>query len=406
MYQDLKETFWWNNMKRDVARFVDKCLTCQKVKAEHQRPVGELRPLEIPMWKWDSISMDFVMGLPLTASRRNAIWVIVDRLTKTAHFIAIHDTWEIDKLANIYVKEVVKLHGVPKDIISDRDPRFQARFWKALQKAFGTKLQFSSSYHPETDGQTERVNQIVEDMLRACVLDFQGKWEEYLPLAEFSYNNSYQATIKMAPFEALYGRRCRTPLCWNDLDETLILGPDMIQELVEKIKIVQRNIKAAQDRQKSYADRRRKPLEFEQGDKVFLKVSPVKGVRRFNVKGKLSPRFVGPYDIIEKINPVAYRLALPPELQHVHDVFHISQLRKYVYDPAHVIVHEPLNVDADGLTYEELPVRIVDRRVKQLRNKTIPLVKVLWTHHGVSEATWETEDEMRKYYPHLFQRYE
>ena len=139
---------------------------------------------------------------------------------------------------------------------------------------------------------------------------------------------------------------------------------------------------------------------------MFLKVSPVKGVRRFNVKGKLSPRFVGPYDIIEKINPVAYRLALPPELQHVHDVFHISQLRKYVYDPAHVIVHEPLNVDADGLTYEELPVRIVDRRVKQLRNKTIPLVKVLWTHHGVSEATWETEDEMRKYYPHLFQRYE
>ena len=158
MYQDLKETFWWSNMKTDIARFLDRCLTCQRVKAEHQRLVGELRPLDIPMWKWESISMDFVMGLPLTASRRNAIWVIVDRLTKTAHFVAIHDLWEIDKLAKIYVKEVVKLHGVPRDIILDRDSRFQARFWKALQKAFGTKLQFSSSYHLETDGQTERVN--------------------------------------------------------------------------------------------------------------------------------------------------------------------------------------------------------------------------------------------------------
>jgi len=143
------------------------------------------------MWKWDSISMDFVMGLPLTASKKNAIWVIVDRLIKSAHFIAIRDSWNVDRLAQIYIKEVIRLHGVPQNIISDRDSRFQARFWKALQKAFGTQLQFSSSYHPETDGQTERVNQVVEDMLRACVLDFQGKLEEYLPLVEFSYNNSY-----------------------------------------------------------------------------------------------------------------------------------------------------------------------------------------------------------------------
>ena len=170
-------------------------------------------------------------------------------------------------------------------------------------------------------------------MQRACVLDFQGKWEEYLPLVEFSYNDSYQATIKMAPFEALYGRRCRTPLCWNELDDILIVGPEMVQEIVDKVKVIQQNMKAAQDRQKMHADRRWKPLEFEKGDKVFLKVSPVKGLRRFNVKGKLSPCFVGPYEIIEKINPAAYCVALPPELQYVHYVFHISQLRKYVYDP-------------------------------------------------------------------------
>jgi len=242
-------------------------------------------------------------------------------------------------------------------------------------------------------------------MLRACVLDFQGKWEEYLPLVEFSYNNSYQATIKMAPFKALYGRRCRTPLCWNDLDDVLVVGLVMIQEMVDKVKVVQQNIKAAQDRQKSYADKRHKPLEFEEGNKVFLKVSSMKGLRRFNAKGKLSPHFVGPYDIIEKINPAAYRLALPPELQHVHDVFHISQLCKYIHDPTHTILHRLLEVKADGLTYEEQPIKIVDQKIKQLRKKAIPLVKVMWTHHGASEATWETEDEMRHYYPHLFERY-
>jgi len=182
MYRDLKQYFWWDNMKREIAEYVDRCLACQKVKAKHQWPTRELRPLQIPTWKWDSISMDFIMGLPPSASKRNAIWVIVDRLTKFAHFLPIHDTWGTKRLAQLYVKEIVCLHGIPKDIMSDRDRRFQVRFWQALQRAFGTKLNFSSSYHPETDGQTERVNQMLEDMLRACALDFQGKWEEYLPL--------------------------------------------------------------------------------------------------------------------------------------------------------------------------------------------------------------------------------
>ena len=166
----------------------------------------------------------------------------------------------------------------------------------------------------------------MEDMLRACVLEFQGKWEDDLPLVEFSYNNSYQSTIKMAPFEALYGRKCRTPLCWSDLDEALILGPEMIQETTETIRKIQEHIKVAQSRQKSYSDKRRRPLEFQVGDKVFLKVSPTKGVKRFGVRGKLSPRYIGPYEIVERLNSVAYRLELPAELEHVHNVFHISQL--------------------------------------------------------------------------------
>lgn len=209
-------------------------------------------------------------------------------------------------------------------------------------------------------------------------MDFQGKRREYLLLVEFLYNNSYQATIKMTPFEALYGRRCRTPLCLNDLEDTLLLGPKMIQEMADKIKIIQRNMKAAQDRKKTYADERQKPLEFEEGDKVILKASLVKGVQRFNVKGKLGLCFVGPDDIIKKINPAIYRLALPPELQHIQDVFHISQLRNYVHDPTHAVVYELLKVEAEGLTYEEQNLKIVDRRIKQLHNKIIPLVKIIW----------------------------
>ena len=170
----------------------------------------------------------------------------MDELTKSAHFLPIHDTWGIERLAQLYVKEIVRWHGIPKDIVSDRDRRFHARFWQALEKAFGTKLNFNSSYHPKTDGQIERVNQILEDMLRACMLDFQGKWEEYLPLVEFSYGNSYQSTIHMAPFEALYGRKCKIPLCWNEIDEALIIRLEPIQETTEKVRRIQEHIKATQ----------------------------------------------------------------------------------------------------------------------------------------------------------------
>jgi len=187
----------------------------------------------------------------------------------------------VEKLAQLYVKEIVQLHGIPLDVVSDRDQKFQAYFWQALQKAFGTKLNFSSSYHPETDRQTKRVNQILEDMLSACVLEFQGKWEDDLPLVEFSYNNSHQSTIRMAPCEALYGRKCRTLLCWSNFDEALLIGPKMIQENVETIKRIREHIRIARSQQKSYADKRRRPLEFQVGDKLFLKVSPTKGIKRF-----------------------------------------------------------------------------------------------------------------------------
>jgi hypothetical protein len=281
--------YWWPGMKRDIATFVSKCATCGRVKAEHQRPSGLLQQPEIPEWKWDNITMDFITKLPRSTSGYDTIWVIVDRLTKSAHFLPIREDYKTDKLARIYIKEVISRHGVPVSIISDRDARFTSRFWQSLQKALGTHLDMSTAYHPQTDGQSERTIQTLEDMLRACIIDFGGSWDLYLSLAEFSYNNSYHSSIRCAPFEALYGRKCRSPILWAEIGETQLVGPEIVQEATDKIFQIKDRLKAARDRQKSYADKRRKPLEFEVGDFVFLKVSPWKGVIRFGRKGKLAP---------------------------------------------------------------------------------------------------------------------
>jgi len=402
MYHDLKSVFWWPGMKGDITTFVSKCLTCQKVKIEHQRPAGLLQPLDIPIWKWDSVSMDFIMGLPRTVTGHDAIWVIVDRLTKSAHFLAMKSTYTLDRLAQLYVKEIVRLHGIPSSIISDRDPRFTSKFWRSLQEALGTKLHFSTAYHPQTDGQTERINQILEDMLRACVLELKGNWDAYLPLAEFAYNNSYQSSICMAPFEALYGRKCRSPLCWTELNERSLIGPEIVDQTSKQIERIRQNLLRAQSRQKSYANRRRRPLEFEVGDHVFLKVSPVTGIGRSMKARKLSPKYLGPFEILARIGPVAYRLALPPNLSHIHDVFHVSQLKKYQPDPSHVIEYENIALQ-DNLSFVVFPERIIDEKTKQLRKKAIPMVKVVWKGLSPEEATWEMEADMKQKYPHLFQ---
>ncbi|GJX19304.1 putative reverse transcriptase domain-containing protein [Tanacetum coccineum] len=219
MYQDMKKLYWWPNMKADIATYVSKCLTCARVKAEHQRPSGLLVQPEIPQWKWDNITMDFVTKLPKSSQGYDTIWVIVDRLTKSAIFVPMRETDPMEKLARMYLKEVVTRHGIPVSIICDRDPRFASNFWRSLQKALGTNLDMSIAYHPQTDGQSERTIQTLEDMLRACVIDFGNGWVKHLPLVEFSYNNSYHASIKVAPFEALYGRKCRSLVCWAEVGQ-------------------------------------------------------------------------------------------------------------------------------------------------------------------------------------------
>ncbi|GKA83612.1 putative reverse transcriptase domain-containing protein, partial [Tanacetum coccineum] len=290
MYYDLRDRYWWPGMKKDIAKYVNKCLTCLKVKAEHQRPSGLLQQPEIPVWKWVGIAMDFVTKLSRTSSGHDTIWVII-----------------------------VARHGMPISIISDRDSRFTSKFWQSMQEALGTRLDMSMAYHPQTDGQKSIVRQL-------CGLRL-GK--------------------------------------------------------------------------KSYADKRRKPLEFSVGDYVLLKVSPWKGVVRFGKKGKLAPRFVRLFEIIDKVGPVAYRLDLSEELNGVHDPFHVSNLKKCLADPTLKVPLDEIQVDAK-LNFVEEPVEILEREFKKLKRSRIAIVKVQWKSKRGPEFTWEREDQMKLKYPHLF----
>nr|AAQ56540.1 putative gag-pol polyprotein [Oryza sativa Japonica Group] len=356
MYLDLKEKYWWVSMKREIAEFMALCDVCQRVKAEHQRPAGLLQPLQVPEWKWDEIGMDFITGLPKTQGGYDSIWVVVDRLTKVARFILVKTTYGGNKLAELYFTRIVSLHGVPKKIVSDRGSQFTSHFWKKLQEELGTRLNFSTAYHPQTDVQTEHLNQILEDMLRACVLDFGKTWDKSLPYAEFSYNNSYQASIQMAPYEALYGRKCRTPLLWDQVGESQVFGTDILREAEAKVRTIRDNLKVAQSRQKSYADTRRQ---------------------------------------------VAYQLELPSLLGNVHDVFHVSQLKKCLRVPSEQADSEQIEVRED-LTYVEKPMKILDSMERRTRNRVIRFCKVQWSNHAEEEATWEREDELKAAHPDLF----
>jgi hypothetical protein len=294
------------------------------------------------------------------------------------HFIPVKTTYKGSQLAELYMARIMCLHGVPKNIVSDQGSQFTSRFWKSLHENLDTKLNFISAYHPQTDGQTERTNQVLKDMLRACALKHGGSWDKSLPYAELSYNNSYQASLKMSPFEALYGIKCRTPLYWDQTGERQFFGPKIIQEAEEQVCMIRENLGIAHTQQKSYADNRRRPLEFEEGDHVYLKVSTIRGMRRFKVKGKLSPRFIGPFKILKRVREMAYHLELPDHLSDVHDVFHVSQLKKCLCVPDEQLPMKEHSVQGD-LTYTEHAIKILDTLNRVTRNKVIKMCKVQWS---------------------------
>ncbi|GJR44382.1 putative reverse transcriptase domain-containing protein [Tanacetum coccineum] len=303
MYYDLRDKYWWPGMKKDIVEYVSKCLTCLKVKAEHQRLSGLLQQPEIPVWKWEGIAMDFVTKLPRTSSGHDTIWVIVDRLTKSAHFLPMREDYKMERLARLYLNEIVAIHGVSVSIISDRDSRFTSRFWHSMQEALGTRLDMSMVYHPQTDGQSERTIQTLKYMLRA-----------------------YHASVRCASFEALYCRKCRSPIIWAEVGEGQLIGPELVQVTTKKITQIKDRLNVVHDRQKSYPDKRRKPLEFSVGDYI-----------------------------IKKVDLVAYRLDLPEELNSVHDTFHVSNLKKCLVDPTLKVPLDEIRVDAK-LNFLEKPV--------------------------------------------------
>ncbi|GJR15358.1 putative reverse transcriptase domain-containing protein [Tanacetum coccineum] len=344
----MDKAFEWPNMKAIITEYVGRCLTCSRVKAECQKPSSLLIQPEIPTWKWERITMDFVTKIPKTSNKHDIIWVIVDRLTKSAHFIPTRATGSMETLTKLYIKEIVSRLGVPISIISDHDSHFTSRFWQSLQNALGTQLDMSTTYHPETDGQSERTIQTLKDMLRAYVIDFGKGWEKHLPLY-------------------------RSPVCWAEVRDVQLTGPEVIHKTSEKIMQIRQRLEAARDRQRSYANVRQKPLEFQVGDRVILKV----------------------------VDPMAYTLELPEELSSVHSTFHVSNLKKCIYDESLVIPMKELRLD-DKLNFVEEPVEIMDQEVKQLRQSRIPIVKVRWNSKRGPEFTWEREDQIRAKYPHLF----
>ncbi|GJT50257.1 putative reverse transcriptase domain-containing protein [Tanacetum coccineum] len=295
MYQYLKKLYWWPNIKAIIVEYVGKCLTCSRVKEKCQKPSGLLVQPDIPIWKWERIIMDFITKLPKTSNGHDTIWFIVDRLNKSTYFLPTRETDSMETLTRLYIKEIVSWHCVPISFISDRDSHFTPRFWKSLQSALGTQLD----------------------------INFGKRWERHLPLVEFSYNNSYHASIKAAPFEALYAQK------------------------------------------------------------------------------KLNPRYIGPFKILERIGPVAYKLELPEELSNVHSTFHISNLKKCLSDESLVIPIKELRLD-DKLNFIEELVEIMDREVNQLKQSRIPIIKVRWNSKRGPEFTWEREDQIRTKYPHLF----
>ena len=393
-----KSEFYWEGMRKEVRRFIKECDICQQNKSENIHPAGLMQPLPIPTKVWTDISLDFIEGLPNSESY-SVIMVVVDRLSKYAHFIPISHPYTASKIAQVFLANIFKLHGLPNSIVTDRDPTFTSTFWKELFKLQGTTLKFSSAYHPQTDGQTEIVNKMVEQYLRCFSGDKPKGWVKWLPLAEWWYNTNIHASTKLSPFESVYGYPPPKLIPYTPRTTQLQEVENTLKTIDEIIRILRTNLQLAQDRMKKFADIKRTARSFNIGDLVYLRLQPYKQqsvVQRRNLK--LSPRFYGPYRVLEKIGTVAYRLELPPEAK-IHPVFHVSCLKEKLGERHQLVVTLP-PADNDGVIRPE-PEEILHRRLKKKKNHAVTEVLVKWKGLGEDEASWVEYSTLVNEFPDL-----
>lgn len=399
-YQRIKRVFCWRHLKQMVQKFVAECPVCQLVKVEHVHPAGLLQPLPIPRTPWSCISLDFIEALP-KSNGKEVILVVVDRLTKYAHFIPLSHPYTVEQIVAVIPENVVKLHGPPAEIVSDRDRIFTSTLYKQIFQALKVTLKFSTAYHPQTDGQTERVNQCLESYLRSMVFQEPKQWAKWLATAEWWYNTSFHSSLNMTPFEALY--HYPPPMIgeFSLTNETCPAAKLTLQEREQMIQQLKENLLAAQNRMKVYADQHRSDRHYNVNDMVYLQIQPYRQ-NAFGLRGslKLRTKYYGPFKILERVGEVAYRLQLP-DTTTIHPVFHISQLKKHVGKHAVPLPHVPL-VTEDG-KIKTTPFAVLDERIIQRQKTPVKQLLIHWESLGPEDATWEDlrfiETQFPGFYP-------
>ncbi|KAD2804662.1 hypothetical protein E3N88_38039 [Mikania micrantha] len=394
-YRRLAANLYWPGMTGSVKQFVRECDVCQRCKSSSLSPGGLLQPLDIPEAIWENLSMDFIVGLP-TSKGFNVILVVVDRLSKYAHFLLLRHPYTAKTVAEVFVKDVIRHHGVPKSIVSDRDPLFLSKFWKEIFHSMGTKLHMSSAYHPESDGQTEVINRCLQAYLRCFAIDQPKNWALWLPWAEFWYNSTFHASTGTTPFEVVYGHRPPSILQFIPGEVRVESVARELQDRDEALRQLKVHLSNAQSTMKLQADKHRRDVQFMVGDWVYVKLKPY---RQFSVSQrihqKLAAKFFGPFQIIEKIGPVAYRLHLPPTSK-IHPVFHVALLKKAVRAPTDTHLPPDLCIDNNDTP---IPIAVIAKRVLQNASDSVEQWLIQWQHQDSEDATWEDKDWVLGQFP-------
>lgn len=386
--QHLLRSYWWPGITKDVREFVRACNECQRNKSKTVKPGGLLQPMPIPGSKWESVGMDFITGLPCTKAGYDSVLVVIDRLSKLVHLIPTTTNVTATEVARLFVQHVIRLHGVPRSIVSDRDHNFTSNFWKTVCEMWQMKQRMSTAFHPQTDGQTERVNRVLEEYLRSYVNPMQDNWDEFLPLAEFAINDSYQTSIGMSPFFMTYGCHPRMPDTLDLPSRENPAGQEYAESIDRAVKKARALLKEAQSRQKQHADKKRRELSFEPGDLVLL--STVNLRMRTPGSQKLLPRYVGPFAVEKTVGSSAYQLKLPDAMK-CHPVFHVSLLHPYTADGA--VQPPPPIYFQDNAPYYEVEEVLSHKEVRSGKRK-VKKYLIKWAGYGPEHNTWEPQGNL------------